>query len=498
LIRFYEKRTYQPAWFNDNNPVSHVESLMKTIREAYLEGLRPYDYHLNKIEEIFNQIFHGQKEIKYVDPKRLADFDLLLTDSFLLYGFHLLSGRINPETLEPQWDVDLCEIDLADVLQIALDTSQIEKALRSLPPMYTGYISLRATLKHYRDIAAKGGWPVVPNGLVIRKGDNNGYIIDIRNRLKISGDLVPGLYKNNDILDDILEQALLKFQYRHGLRMDGIINRLMLAELNVSVEDRIRQIELNMERWRWLPRDLGDRYIIVNIADFKAGLFEGGRPVMTMKVVVGKNCHQTPVFSGKITNLVLSPYWYIPRKIAIRDILPLIRKDSDYFNKHHMKVFENCGGKLSKIDPKTIEWGKVNANNFKYRLRQDPGPWNSLGRIKFVFPNKFAVYLHDTPSQELFEKTPRTFSAGCIRLENPIELVKYLLQGDPDWTQEKIYAAINKNIEQNIPVPNPIHIHLLYWTAWANDDLIVQFRSDIYGRDKRLDSAYEQTLSIPQ
>ncbi|MGA1863722.1 MAG: L,D-transpeptidase family protein [bacterium] len=492
LSRFYRNRHFQPAWLNDLGPIPQVDSLIKSIREAHLEGLRPEDYHLNKIEEIHKQVLRDQKEITWTDPLRLADLDLLLTDSFLIYGFHLLAGRVDQETMEVQWKADRCEIDLAGVLQAALDTSHIEEALKALIPIYSGYIRLRQALARYRKIVNNGGWPLVPNNNEMRKGDYGKHVTALRNRLIISGDLDPKIHKGADLFDDTLEQAILKFQQRHGLPADGIVGPDTFRELNILSDVRMRQIEMNMERWRWLPHDLGSRYIIVNIADFKAGVFEDDKTVMVMKVVVGKDCRQTPILSGEMTQVILCPYWHIPKKIAIEDKLPFIREDPDYLAKHHIKVFQNCGGKYRKVDPETIDWSSINADNFKYLLSQAPGPWNPLGNIKFWFPNKFEVHLHDTPSQVLFEKNSRTFSSGCIRIEKPIDLAEYLLQEDPEWTRKRIVAAINKNVERIIRIPSPIQIHLIYWTAWTNEDLSMQFRKDIYGRDELLGRLFRE------
>jgi murein L,D-transpeptidase YcbB/YkuD len=250
-----------------------------------------------------------------------------------------------------------------------------------------------------------------------------------------------------------------------------------------------------MERWRWLPHDLGSHYIIVNIADFQAGVFKDGETVMAMKVVVGKDYRQTPILSGKMTHVVLCPFWHIPIKIVIEDKLPLIREDPDYLIKQHIKVFQSCKSEYREVDLETIDWSLINADNFKYILRQDPGPWNPLGKIKFLFPNKFGVHLHDTPSQRLFEKDSRTFSSGCIRIEKPIDLAEYLLRGDPKWTRRKIIETINKNVQKIIRIQNPIQIHLIYWTAWANEDLSMQFRKDIYGLDELLRQSFSQSVS---
>jgi murein L,D-transpeptidase YcbB/YkuD len=265
----------------------------------------------------------------------------------------------------------------------------------------------------------------------------------------------------------------------------------------VPVEERVRQIEVNLERWRWLPEDLGQRYILVNIANFELEVVEKSKPVMIMQVVVGKPYWRTPVFSDRMTYLVLSPYWHIPPSIAVKDKLPLIRKDHTYLATYDIKVFQGWGAETREIDPQTIDWSKVTAKDFNYRLRQEPGPLNALGRVKFMFPNKFNVYLHDTPSRELFGKTVRTFSSGCIRIEKPIELAEYLLGGDAKWTRENILAAIDRRVEQTVRLPEPMPVHLLYWTAWSDEEGSIQFRGDIYGRDQLLDKALREKPPLP-
>jgi murein L,D-transpeptidase YcbB/YkuD len=323
----------------------------------------------------------------------------------------------------------------------------------------------------------------------MRKGDRGERVRVLRTRLIVGGDLGQELNNNGDSFDNALEQAVREFQRRHGLEVDGIVGPATLEALDVSVEERVRQIELNMERWRLLPQDLGQRYVLINIPNFELDVVENGKTVMSMRAVVGRPYRHTPVFSARMTYLVLSPYWNIPPGIAIEDVLPLIRKDPNYLAKHNIKVFQGWGAETKEINPKTVDWTRVSAKNFKYRFRQEPGPQNPLGRVKFMFPNEFNVYIHDTPSQELFTKTERCFSSGCIRIEKPIELAEYVLRGDPEWTREKILAEIEKWVEQVVHLPEPIPVHVLYWTAWVDENGTIQFRKDIYGSDERLNEA---------
>ena len=489
LPRFYERRGYRPAWSDNDGPLSLVEALIRVIQTADLEGLDPADYHLAKVETVLAEISQSQRGKKPVSPRRLVDLDLLLTDAFLIYASHLLAGSVNPETFDPEWHANRREADLATVLERTLTSGQIEEELGNFLPPQPGYAGLRKALASYRDLASRGGWPMVPDGPKLQRGDTGERVTALCRRLRVSGDYSRQVNSDEALFDELLESAVRRFQQRHALEVDGVVGPGTLAVLNIPVEKRIRQIEVNMERWRWLPQDLGKFYLLVNIAGFQLDLVEDGQSVLVMRVIVGQGYRRTPVFSEKMTYLVLCPSWHVPPNIAIQDKLPLIRKDPNYLVKQHMRVFHDWGADAREIDPGTIDWSTVTAENFTHRLRQDPGPWNALGPVKFMFPNKFNVYLHGTPSQQLFAKTTRAFSSGCIRLEKPIDLAAYVLQKDPKWTEERIQAAIQENVEQTVQLPEPIPVHLLYWTVWVDGDGSLQFREDIYGRDTLLDRA---------
>jgi murein L,D-transpeptidase YcbB/YkuD len=421
----------------------------------------------------------------------LTDLDLLLTDAFLVYASHLLSGRINPETIDPEWRANRRGVDLVPVLEQALagGHGSVRATLEGLMPLQEGYRRLRAALERYRAVERGGGWPAVPPGAGLGPGARDARVVALRERLRLAGDLEDATPAMPDSFDAMLGAAVRRFQGRHGLEPTGAVDAATLRELNVNPHLRVQQVELNLERWRWLPQDLGRRHILVNIAGFELDLVEDGRTVLDMRVLVGRPYRRTPVFSDTMRYLVLSPYWNVPRNIAVQDKLPLIKRDPGYLAKQQMRVFSGDGGAATELDPATIDWSQVTPATFAYRLRQDPGPLNALGQVKFMFPNAYNVYLHDTPSRELFARASRDFSSGCIRLEKPVELALALLRDDPTWTRARVDSVIARRAERTIVLAAPVPVHLLFWTAWAGPDGTIQFRRDLYGRDARLERA---------
>jgi murein L,D-transpeptidase YcbB/YkuD len=485
LPAFYERRAYRLAWSGGDGLLPQIDSLIAAVEDADAQGLRPQDYHLGRIKAAIRALPFRYETRRPVNPGLLADLDLLLTDAFLMYAYHLQAGRLNPETIDPEWYIMRPERDLADVLEAALASNRIRAALEDLLPRDASYRELRRYRSSYLDLAARGGWGEVPPGAKLQKGDRGARVGALRERLEASGYL-RCLDGDEDLFDDALQEAVREFQARHGLDTDGVVGPRTLAAINVSPADRARQIEVNMERWRWLPRDLGERYVMINIADFDLRVVEAHEILMEMRVMVGRDYRQTPVFSDVMTYLVLSPYWNVPWSIAVKDKLPLIKENPAYLTQQKIRVFSGWGADAEEIDPLSVDWSEVTPASFKYRLRQDPGPQNALGRIKFMFPNKFNVYLHDTPSRDLFNKTVRAFSSGCIRIEKPLELAEYLLRADPKWTRAALIAAIDKSVEQTVRLPEPIAVHVLYCTAWVDEDGVLQLRDDIYGRDQAI------------
>jgi murein L,D-transpeptidase YcbB/YkuD len=492
LSRLYGRRAFQPAWMDSEGRFAQAQDLVGAIERCHLQGLKPDVYHLKAIEALLTLIEEAFAEGRPVEPEVLSHLDLLLTDAFLIYGSHLLSGRVDPETIHSRWAVRSREADLAELLHAALEKDGIEDALEGLLPKHPGYAGLRQALLKHKEVMGEGGWPSVPEGPTLHPGDRDRRVAALRTRLVVSEDLDENEEADAEVLDSRVEEAVRRFQRRHGLAVDGVVGKATLAVLNVSAEERIRQIEINMERWRWLPDDLGKRYILVNTADFALEVVEDGERVMAMRVVAGKKARRTPVFSGKMTYLVLNPYWHIPHKLAAEDILPRIKKDPGYVDRRKIRVFEGWEELAPEIPLEEIDWSKITKENFAFKLRQDSGPKNALGRVKFMFPNKFAVYLHDTPSRHMFARNQRDFSSGCIRVEAPVDLAAFVLEGDPKWTREEILAAIESGENRIVWLPESIPVHVLYWTAWVEGEDVIHFRQDVYERDGPLARALEE------
>jgi murein L,D-transpeptidase YcbB/YkuD len=454
---FYDRRQYAPAWIGDKGVRPDADELIAALADAPADGLDPERYRLADLRQRLAQAKSAP------NPGDLAEIDLRLSDAFLRLAADLRNGAVNPELIYSDCEIDIPEVDLPAALESALAAGRVPQALADLAPTHAGYKALKAALAQYRALAARGGWPAVPDGPPLKPGDRGERVAAVRARLEASGDLAPKASppEASDLFDAPLQAALVKFQEEHGLDTDGKVGKGTLAALDVPVEQRIRQMEINLDRWRWLPRDLGERYIMVNIAGFHLDVVEGGRPVLSMKIVAGKPTTRTPMFSGVMKNVVLNPYWNVPPDIARKEVLPRIAREPGYAAK---EGFEVSGTEV----------------------RQKPGSQNALGKFKFLFPNRFNVYLHDTPSRSLFSRTVRGFSHGCIRLEKPQELAEYLLQDDPAWTPQRIAAALNRGREAWVTIPKPLPVHLAYWTAWVDDAGTLQLRDDLYGRDKPL------------
>lgn len=496
VAEFYGRREFLPVWNPDNGVSVATIELLNALQKADREGLNPEEYHIAILSKIGSEISYDAQKKRPLSPLKLAHFDLLLTDAFLTYGRHLLVGRINPDEIEDDWRARQRTGDLLLILEEGFNSGNIRTSLKNLHPSHAMYERLRIAFDRYRALEKAGGWDEIPSGPAVKVGVKDPRIPALRQRLIVEGDinLKPS---DKTLFDKALERGLKNFQKRHGLEADGILGRETVAFLNIPVSKKVHQIEVNMERCRWLPADLGPKYIAVNVADFSLRIMEENEPVLAMKVVAGRKVRRTPVFSSTMTYVVFNPVWGVPVKIARSDILDHIREEPDYLIKEGFKVYASYEDNAPEVDPTTIDWTTIEASTLPYRFRQNPGAKNALGRIKFMFPNEFDVYLHDTPSKSLFNKAVRNFSSGCIRVEKPVELATFLLHSNEGWTQERIMEVIKTDREQVVILKEPIPVHLMYWTAWVDDRGKVQFRDDVYDRDILLDAALHRPMEMP-
>jgi len=334
-------------------------------------------------------------------------------------------------------------------------------------------------IAHYRQLAANGGWQPIPKGPALKPGAEDERVPLLRQRLAATGELDPASNNGSQVLDAEVEAALHRFQELHGLEEDAILGPEALAALNISAEQRAQELEQNLERWRGLMGKLGSgKAIVVNIPDFSLLALQDGQTALQQRVIVGKEYQATPSFSEMMEYVVFNPSWYVPSSITTKELLPKLKKNPGYLEQNNMELL--LKGKA--VPASSISWGKVGKHNFPYTVRQKPGKDNSLGRVKFVFPNKEAVYLHDTPNHNLFDERERAFSHGCIRVENPPELAAFVL----GWGAGEVQAAIDAGAEKKVNLPSHIPVHIVYQTAWVEPDGTIRFREDIYGRNSGL------------
>lgn len=480
LQRFYRDRHFQLAWSAGGQLLPVGEELFAAIPATAGEGLQPANYHLTALNDRL------QRFRSTPTPQLAAEIDLLCSDAFMTLAEDYRNGRVPPSSVDNDWHIPREKADPRRHLAQALASGRIRDSLNALLPTDPGYVALRNAWQDLQLLVAIGGWPRLSFKLPLRPGVSGPEVTALRRRLAVSGDL-PGVAVHGETFDPDLEQAVRNFQRRHGLTVDAIVGPQTFAALNIPASERARQIRVNLERWRWLPRSFGDLHLRVNPPAFHLEVFEKGERTLEMRVIVGRQVRQTPAFVERMTYLVLNPYWEVPPKLAVVDLLPKIQADPSYLAQNGIKVFTGPGG--PRVNPGSIDWQRLGRGNFPYHLRQDPGPNNSLGRIKFIFPNRYSVYLHDTPSRKLFEREQRSFSSGCIRIERPMELAQLLLRGTPMASPAALDRALQGAENMTLPLPVPVPVYLLYFTAWIEKDGTLHFRPDLYQRDPPLAAA---------
>jgi len=481
---FYSRLGHQPAWMHPEGRQA-ARVLVTRMLAAADDGLRAVDYDSERWARRL-----AESPSSADDP--LAR-DVQLTAVLLRFASDLALGIAGDSARD---------IDVIGTLAAARDATSTREVFSLLEPRHAEYRHLREALRQYRSAAEAGGWlPVpLPRGVLLvrererereREGDPAApeVLHLLCKRLAATGELAggPGQCGPDGGLPleygEVLEKAVRSFQARHGLTVDGVVGPRTIAALNMPVEGRIAQIALNMDRWRRLPDDLGNTHVRVNIPGFSLQAVDGRERALTMRVVTGRPHTPTPVMSDEISYLEFRPYWNVPDSITRRQLVPKIVADPDYLRRQRFDVIEGWTRPPQLVDPDTIDWEAV-ADDFPYRLRQRPGRHNSLGLVKFMFPNSYSVYLHDTPAPALFDRPVRAFSAGCVRVEDPVALADFLLRDAPAWSPDTITAAMDEGRRQVVPLSARVPVHLTYFTAFVDEGL-VHFREDLYGLDEQ-------------
>ena len=490
LRQFYEQRHYAAAWFGGDGAtlaVAAAKALRRTLGSADVEGLLPADYHLAAIDSRL-------AVADALDAARRAELDLLLTDALMAYAVDLRRGHLLPRAIAGELALVPAPLDAVATATQALAAPDLSAYLETLAPAGERYRRLRDALRISRAYEKAGGWPKVPEGRKLEPGMKDPVVKALRRRLAVTGELDGKLLGSSDY-DRPLRLAVERFQERHGLTADGVIGTMTYAALNVSAAERVVAVLANMERERWMPQDLGKRYVLVNIPGFSLTVVADGKVVLEMPVIVGTKVRRTPIFASQITSLIWNPTWSVPRKLAREDILPKLRANPAYLADQNISLYNGSfAGK--RLDPSQINWQAVNDIG-QFRLRQMPGTSNALGQVKFNIPNDFDVYLHDTPHREKFVKSVRTFSSGCVRVGNPLGLAEYLLSDMPEWTAERRKLVLEKGGTRLVDLRTPMPVYLLYQTAWLDDKGVLQFREDIYERDTQILRAIHRIPPAP-
>ncbi|HET8726402.1 MAG TPA: L,D-transpeptidase family protein [Alphaproteobacteria bacterium] len=474
LRALYGARGYAPLWIGEAGILPTGEALQAGLSGlAAAEGLEPVDYYPEEI---------GAR-LRSADEEARVGLELLLSAAAMRYGADVQAGRFNPRVLGDEIDYDRKPVDRPAIALATAHAPDPIGHLRSLAPTHARYADLRTALARYRALAAAGGWPQVPGGDTLRPGDISDRLIALRDRLAVTGDYrgepaaMPGPFYEGELVE-----AVRRFQARHGLGVDGVVGRRTLAAFNVPVEERVDQILASMERWRWLPADLGRRYIMVNLPDYRLILVEDGDLVRDMSVIVGQDDRRTPLFSSALTWLEFNPTWTMPRSIAVKDYLPKLLNDPSYLANHGIRLFSGWHEGAMEMDARFVDWAQIGTGIRHYMLRQEPGPGNALGKVKFMMANNFSVYLHDTPSRGLFSRSHRALSSGCVRVEDPVWLADHLLADSARWqgSRDRVLSGWDTT---RIDLPRPMPLHLTYTTALVDPGGEVGFREDIYGLD---------------
>ncbi|MFD2909942.1 murein L,D-transpeptidase [Flavobacterium ardleyense] len=466
---YYQKADFHEIWYLDENRLA----LINEIKSSGSEGLDPMDYSLETIGNL-------EKKRTQLSDNEIAKYDILLTESFEKLALHLHKGKLNPKELYKDWDLQAKKIALSDLLIPAIKDQKVASIFEEIKPKHLVYRLLKRSLRELENYPNTPFKKIESKKDKIQLNDTLAEIVKIKKRLSYWGD-----FKNRDSVytwkyDTLTFKAVKRFQKRHGLLEDGIIGKGTLSALNTTKEERKEQIIANLERWRWYPTNLGEQYLIVNLPEYMLNYVVNNDTIASHRIVVGTAKRKTPILTSKLSNFVFNPTWTIPPTIIKEDLTPSASKNRNYFPSRRLTIYDNKG---SEVGPE--DWNPARANSYRYV--QKPGYNNSLGLVKFNFPNSHLVYLHDTNHRDYFVRNNRALSSGCVRVENPLVLVKQILvkENEKKWASSEIDSIIKEEKTKTVSLKESVNIYIFYWTSWIEKDQL-QFRSDIYQLDKAL------------
>jgi L,D-transpeptidase YcbB len=482
LSTIYHSTGAVPLWVTDSGPTARAAIAFDFLQAADNEGLEPADYQTEEISRLWQSRQSAD----------LALLDTLLTYNLLRYAHDVSYGQLSSYIPNPNILMDTGRQDFNPLItaQSIIAAQDLAGYLSFLPPVHRHYKALREALKTYRKIAADGGWKSIPGGATLRPGETDPRVPAIRIRLYITGDLEK-ITDSDSVYDKALQTAVKRFQKRYGLEPDGAVGPQTIAAMNIPAKHLVDQIIVNMTRWRWQAHNLGEKYVLVNIAGYNLKAVENDNIVLDIPVIVGELENQTPIFSDRIQHLDFNPYWTITRSIASKEELPRLQQNPRYLVDRKVRLFSSWDADAVEIDSTRVNWNSISPEQMaRYKLRQDPGPLNALGRIKFVFPNRYAIYMHDTPKRDLFSRSNRSFSHGCIRVSDPLALAAFVLEKEKaNWTVDKIRQTIDTGKRKVVQLSSPLAVHLTYQTTWVDKEGSIHFNRDVYGRDIELSLA---------
>ena len=480
LQSFYKKRSYAFAWIGSEGFNEHTGNFINLLNQKEIKNKSDGIFYLPKLHSLYSKISDEMYKF-YAKDSLETEMELLLTLGFFDYAQRNWASASSEELKKVSWFIEPKNINYANLLDTILKSGS--NSLAAFEPVYRQYELLKKWLQKYNSIEKNGGWAAMSYyNIEVKSGDHSPLVSSLKKQLYAMEDL-----SNNDtteLFDEAFTAALKIFQNRHGLKEDGLLNKKTIQEMNVSVHERIQQIMINMERSRWVPVEMKGDYLVVNIPEFTLHVYHNDSLEWSCNAVVGKTkqVNNTVIFNDNLEYIVFSPYWNIPKNILTKETLPSIKKNPNYLSNHNMEVVDSKG---NYIDPNSINWEKY-SNNFPYIIREKPGKNNSLGQVKFLFPNSYDIYLHDTPDKSLFNETTRTFSHGCIRIKEPAKLAAFLLRNDSIYTDEKIKDLMNGGKETYVKLKTKVPVFIAYFTAWVDRNGKLNFRDDVYNHDEKM------------